>query len=710
MHFTHRRDVVLSREYTKEPRSTLVVPRDELRGGVIIYLHGGGYVCGNIDAAEGFASVLSAECGMRTVAVQYRLAPENPYPAALEDALAVYRAVMDNGTCAERIILAGDSAGAGLCYALCLKLKELSMPMPAGIIAISPWVDLTMSGESVTDNASDPALTKERLEFYADCYVGEEYCTSGLSAAKSTRMQGESRTEELQSLRRDPYVSPIFGDLGGMPPSLIFAGEEELLLSDARTLTEKLCEAGSAATLICRERMWHDYVLYCMKRYKSDFEKMSAFIRQVMPRDNERKLKWMKIDNAGKIYPAARSSRWSNIYRLSMTLTEQVDREVLQSALDVTVRRFPSIAVRLRRGAFWYYLEEIPHAPNIIDEKCYPLVRMPFDDIRHCAFRVVCYKNRIACEFFHSLTDGTGALVFLKTLVAEYLTEKHGIAISPTNGVLDRLEPPSEDEYIDQFLRHKSPVAKSRRESNSYRIHGTPEEDGFCHVTGFIMDSGEMLALARSLGVSVTAIISAAVIMAAMRVQDEDKVNKRRQKEIKVLIPCDLRRIFGVDTLRNFALYASPGIDPRLGEYTFAEIAGIIHKKMQLEITEKNMRAMIYANVKSEESRILRLAPLFLKNAVLKLVFNMVGEKKSLLSLSNLGVAKLPPEMEPYVEGMDFILGVQASAPYNIGVISYRGTLRLNVIRNIKEPRLERELYRVLRDIGQRVRLESNER
>lgn len=710
MHFTHRRDVVLVHGHIKEPQSTLVVPRDELRGGVIIYLHGGGYVCGNIDAAEGFASVIAAECGMRTIAVQYRLAPENPYPAALDDAVAAYSAVIDGGMAAEKIILAGDSAGAGLCYALCLKLKELSLPMPAGIIAISPWVDLTMSGESVIENAADPALTLERLEFYADCYVGEKYCTSDLSAAKSAKIQEASRTEELQSLRRNAYVSPLFGDLCGMPPSIIFAGGEELLLSDARALADKLNECGSAATLVCREGMWHDYTLYCIKRYRDDFEKMSAFIRQVMPRDNERKLKWMRIDNAGKIYPAARSSRWNNIYRLSMTLTEEVDREVLQSALDVTVRRFPSIAVRLRRGVFWYYLEEIPHAPKVMEEKCYPLVRMPFDDIRHCAFRVISYKNRIACEFFHSLTDGTGALVFLKTLVAEYISEKYGITVSPTCGVLDRLEPPSESEYIDQFPRHKSAVAKSRRESNSYRIHGTPEDDGFCHATTFIMDSSSMVELAHNLGVTVTAVISAAVIMAAMRVQDEDKVNKRRQKEIKVLIPCDLRRIFGVDTLRNFALYVSPGIDPRLGEYTFAEIAGIIHKKMQLEITEKNMRAMIYANVKSEESRLLQLAPLFLKNAVMKLVFNMVGEKKSLLSLSNLGRAKLPPEMDPYVEGIDFTLGTQASAPYNIGVISYKGNLRLNVIRNIKEPRLERELYRVLRDIGQRVRLESNGR
>ena len=177
-----------------------------------------------------------------------------------------------------------------------------------------------------------------------------------------------------------------------------------------------------------------------------------------------------------------------------------------------------------------------------------------------------------------------------------------------------------------------------------------------------------------------------------------------------MLLPCDLRRLFGVNTLRNFALYITPGVDPRLGEYTFEEIAGIIHKRMALDITEKNMRAMIYTNVKDEENMLLKLTPLFIKNLVMKLVFLMMGERKSLMSVSNLGVVKLPPEMEPYVKQIDFTLGTQLTSPYNIGAITYGGSLRVNIIRNIKEPRLERELYRVLRDAGLRVRLESTER
>lgn len=708
MHFTRRHDVVVLDNHIETPHSALIVPRDELRGGVIIYLHGGGYVGGSIDYARGYASVLAAECGMRTLSVEYRLAPENPYPAALDDALMAYRATVAEGIPHEKIILAGESAGAGLAYALALKLRELGEDGPAGIIAISPWVDLTLSGESYETNRDrDPSLTKSRLKFFADCYVGADYCHK----AKNKKALGSaSLPEELEEKKKEPYLSPLFAGLEGLPPSIIFAGEDEILLDDARRLAERLNECGSHAELITRPGMWHSYVLFGLAENHSDYDKINRFIRRVMPKGNERKLKWMPIDNVGKIYPASRTSNWYNVFRLSMTLTEPVDREVLQSALDVTVRRFPSIAVRLRRGMFWYYLEEIPHAPKIQDEKAYPLVRMPFDDVRHCAFRVIVYKNRIACEFFHSITDGNGALVFLKSLVAEYLTEKYGVAIPAELGVLDRLEEPREEEYTDLFPRYKGPVSKSRSEADSYRIKGTPEDDGFCHVTTFMLKTDELKARAHELGVTLTAYLSAALTLALIGMQHEDNSCLTREREVKVLLPVDLRRIYGVDTLRNFMLYVSPSVDPRLGDYTLPEIAAIIQKKMQLEITEKNMSAMITTNMKDEENMFNKLAPLFLKNFVMKIFFLLFGEKKSSMTLSNLGIIKLPAEMESFVERVDFNLATQASGPYNAAVITYRDTAYLNIVRNIKEPRLEHALYHILREEGIHVKLESNER
>ena len=706
MHFTRRRNVVVLDKSNDIAKGDLIIPRDELRGGLILYLHGGGYVCGTREYAKGFASVLSAECGMKVVSVEYRLAPENPYPAALDDAYNVYNLMVERGVEPHKIILAGESAGGGLAYALCLKLKAEGKPLPAGIIAISPWCDLTLSGESYHKNKeADPSITKERLAFFADCYVGE-YSKEDVAKLKKIAHEPKGDIEK----KRDHYVSPIFAELEGMPPSLIFVGEDELLLSDAEDMRDKLFASGCDVTLVKKPDMWHAYVLYCLKSNEDDFEKINKFVKKCLPKDNERKLKWMHLDNAAKIYPAAASSRWNNIYRLSATLKEDVDRDVLQSALDVTVRRFPSIAVKLKRGVFWYYLEEIAHAPSVQDEKSYPLVRMPLDDIRHCAFRVLIYKKRIAVEFFHALTDGNGGLVFLKTLVAEYLTQRYGITIPNEHGVLSRLEEPKAEELEDNFPKNKAPAGKSRNESDSYRIFGEKEDDGFCHVTTFMMKPKELLALAHSYGVTLTAIVAAVFIKASINLQFEDVKKLRHMKKVKVLIPVDLRRIYNSKTLRNFALYVTPGVDPRLGEYTLEELAKIVHHRMALDITEKNMSARIYTNVHDEERLALKLTPLFLKNIVMKTIFMLVGEKKSTLSISNLGLVRLPDIMTEYVDRLDFVLSVQSTAPYNASLISYNDSLNLSIIRNIKKPRLEKALYDVLKENNIHVKVESNDR
>ena len=165
-----------------------------------------------------------------------------------------------------------------------------------------------------------------------------------------------------------------------------------------------------------------------------------------MAKKPTRPLRWVRLDNAAKIYPAARRRNWSNVFRQSVTLFENVDTDVLKSALDITVKRFPSIAARLRKGVFWYYLQQIEFAPEIREEYSYPLTYMSNSEMRKCAFRVIAFNNRIAVEFFHSLTDGTGALIFLKSLVAEYLEQKYNIVIPCENGILKRRDLPTEEE------------------------------------------------------------------------------------------------------------------------------------------------------------------------------------------------------------------------------------------------------------------------
>ena len=142
----HKREVLVKDHAFDSFQGAWVMPKDQRRSGVILYLHGGGYTCGSLEYAKGFASTLASECGVRVFCAAYRLAPENRFPAALDDALEAYRYLLKKGYGPKQILLCGESAGGGLIYALCLKLKELGMELPCGLIGISPWTDLTGSG------------------------------------------------------------------------------------------------------------------------------------------------------------------------------------------------------------------------------------------------------------------------------------------------------------------------------------------------------------------------------------------------------------------------------------------------------------------------------------------------------------------------------------------------------------------------------------
>ncbi len=424
---------------------------------------------------------------------------------------------------------------------------------------------------------------------------------------------------------------------------------------------------------------------------------------------SRKQLRWVRLDNAAKIYPAARRKNWSNVFRQSATLYEDVDRVVLKSALDVVVKRFPSIAARLRKGAFWFYLEQVESAPEIKEEYSYPLVYMSKKEMRKCAFRVIVYRNRIAVEFFHSLTDGTGALIFLKNLVAEYIEQKYCVTIPLENGILDRKEPPKDEELEDSFLKNAGNVRASRKDTNAWHMTGEIQRDGFLNLTCFCLPVEETLAYAHKYDVTLTAFMGAVIMKALLNLQKEKNSCVRKQKRIKVLIPVNLRNLFPSKTLRNFAMYTIPEVDPRLGEYTFEEICKIVKHKMGLDITAKYMGGMITANVNDEKNPLLRLIPLPLKNVVMKAVFDSVGERKSCLAMSNLGRVKLPEIMAKYIQRFDFILGVQADAPYNCGILSYGDTVYVNFIRNIKEAGLERHFFAVLQELGITASVESNQ-
>lgn len=424
---------------------------------------------------------------------------------------------------------------------------------------------------------------------------------------------------------------------------------------------------------------------------------------------NKRDLRWMRLDNAALIFPAALRRHWSNAYRISFSFTDPVDPALLQRALDAVAPRFPSVIVRLRRSAFWYYLEELPQPPAVQADASRPLRGMTMADVRRCAIRVLYYRSRMAVEYFHSVTDGTGAMVFAKTLAAAYVRLRYGAAVPATCGVKDLSEPPRESELVDSFREHAGPVSAPRDDRNVYRLRGTPEPDRFLHVTLGILDSEELHARAKAAGVTVTAWLCALLIRSVLRVQAAEQPRRSLQKPVRVQIPVNLRRLFGGETMRNFVAVANIGVDPRLGDYEFEELVQIVHHQMQLAITPKNMAAIFTPNVRDERNPFLKVVPLGLKNLVMRMVFDSVGENVSTLSLSNLGRVELPEAMAPYVERVEFVLGPQASSPYNASCTSWRGKTYFNIVRNSVEPALEREFFTALVKMGLHVKIETND-
>ena len=227
-------------------------------GRVVLYLHGGGYVIGSINTHADLAARLSRAAAARVLLLDYRLAPEHPYPAAVEDAIAAYRWVLRQGIAPSRLVVAGDSAGGGLTVATLVALRDAGEPRPAAGVCLSPWVDLEGLGASMTTKASvDPMVQRPGLQWFADLYLGG----------------ADPRT---------PLAAPLYAALHTLPPLLVHVGTAETLLDDATRLAERAQAAGVEVTLEAWEDMIHVWHLFAalLPEGQQAIERVGAYIQQ----------------------------------------------------------------------------------------------------------------------------------------------------------------------------------------------------------------------------------------------------------------------------------------------------------------------------------------------------------------------------------------------------------------------------------------------
>ena len=412
---------------------------------------------------------------------------------------------------------------------------------------------------------------------------------------------------------------------------------------------------------------------------------------------------WIKLDNAALVYPSASNNRWNNVFRVCAYLKEEVSPEILQQALNKSIERFPHLDVTLRRGMFWHYFQNMQTYPKIQNETEYPCRTMELNKKKHL-FRVLYYKNKISFETFHSLTDATGAVCFLNTLVACYLVLT-GKKISTNELLADFNDKPNPEEIEDSFRRYADDTGCAPRNSKkAYQVHGTPEQNGKLNVITAVLEVDKLKECAKQKNCTITQLLVAMYIKCIVNYQKQLVVKKR---PVIINVPINLRRFFGTKTLRNFSSWLDVIIEGKDKTEDLDELIKIVKEQMST-ITKENLAKKINSNISAEKNIFVRLMPLFIKNIALHFSYKLFGERAYTTVLTNVGKVNAPKEFEDYVDRYDILLCKSLMNTINISVISYKNKLSLTFTSCIKEKTIEKNMIALFKNLGLDVTIYTN--
>lgn len=422
---------------------------------------------------------------------------------------------------------------------------------------------------------------------------------------------------------------------------------------------------------------------------------------------NQQQNIWYKMDLSAVVYPTLQRRDFSSVYRLSVVLKEKIDPDVLQKAVDITMKRFPTYKVAIRKGLFWRYLEPNNRpGPFVMEDIKNPCMPMPFKANNRYPVRIYYYEKRIAFEAHHSLGDGTGGMHVLLTLTAVYL-RLQGHNIGNGGFVLDVNEQPDPEELEDAYIRYaNAKVCPPRIGEKAYRVCGTKEPFYTLNIIDGIVSVQEVKKVAAKFHVTITEYLNAVLLYALLQKQDKDM--PFRYRPVKIAMPVNLRQFFPSKTLRNFITMVYPAIDPRLGDYQFEEIVTQVHNYMRYYINEKFMRGDITTNYATRKNPVLRVVPLFLKDIVVRQYYSMIQDRNSSAGLTNMGKINVNEDMKPYIERFDIYMGQPFSSRTNCAIASFEDILTINFASSIKETDVEYFFFRKLVQDGIHVKVESN--
>lgn len=362
---------------------------------------------------------------------------------------------------------------------------------------------------------------------------------------------------------------------------------------------------------------------------------------------------WLRLDNAAKIYPAIKDKELTSVFRVSVELKERINAKQFLEAVHALEERFPYYKVKLKAGFFWYYLEPDNLPITVVPDCELPCRAFSKDELM---FRVLAKNNRVSVEFSHILTDGTGAFEFLKSLLLVYFDRKR-LSIPQNITYHHPEETPSKEESEDAYNRYfkkinASPSKIPKAFHVPFRLKETPRFD----VLTAIVPIEDVLRKAKEYDVSLTEYLVAVYLHSLQNIYEQQSSFRKRtaNKVARIEVPVNLRKIFPSQTMRNFSLYVIPGIDLRLGHYSFEEIVKTVYHQMRLESDKKLISKMISRNVGGEKNPLVRGLPLFIKSFLLSKLY-VLGTRQYSGVVTNLGKIDLGAEMNSLINQFIFI-------------------------------------------------------
>ena len=419
---------------------------------------------------------------------------------------------------------------------------------------------------------------------------------------------------------------------------------------------------------------------------------------------------WFSLDHAAVIYPANMNDRTTAFFRLQAVLDHTVDIDRLTKAVQAIGRRLPYYHVEMRRGMFWYYFERNRGPLSPMSDAKYPMQRPEAGNPGAHLYRVRVYRDRIALEISHIITDGSGGMVLLKTLLGEYF-RLSGLSVPYGDGVLDPAGTPEPGEWEDSFAR--------------YSVPGTPAppmEKPAWHIPGAILPSGQLrittgrlsvqaaLAVARNHSATLTEYMAAQYLSVLQEIQEAQLAGENRFKwlPIKLEVPANMRLVFPSVTMRNFSLFLTPQLDTRLAHYSLDEIITLLQSQMTLGMQKAELTRIITRNVEASRSLAVRMLPLPLKNVLMRALSQIYGDRLFSGVLSNLGKANLPEPLASRVKCLDMLVNCTPTIRTSASMISHRDVLSISFGSLCDRNDVERLFFARLVKAGLHVSIESN--